>query len=130
MRISDWSGLGTLALLASCHGKPSDAAASANAAQATATAADPNAVECAPAGASAFARACTVDRDTTVRGLVLTLRNPDGGFHRLLVTRDGHGVAAADGAQPVAVVISGGASIDVALGHDRYRLPATVRRRS
>jgi hypothetical protein len=57
---------------------------------------------------------------------VLTLHNPDGGFHRLLVTKDGRGVVAADGAEPAIVRVVGEREIEVAIGGDRYRLPATV----
>ena len=55
-------------------------------------------VKCALAGAAAFRRVCTVDREQGPEGLILTIHHPDGGFRRLLVTRDGRGVVAADGA--------------------------------
>lgn len=73
-----------------------------------------------------LARSCTVDRERGGEGLVLTVRRPDGGFRRLLVTRDGRGVVAADGAEPARVRIVDAQTIEVALGDDRYRLPATV----
>lgn len=79
-------------------------------------------------GAAPLARRCTVDQAQTSRGLVLTLRAEDGGFHRLLVTRDGRGVVAADGAEPATVTVRGADGIDVAIGADRYQLPATVKR--
>lgn len=83
-------------------------------------------VNCALAGARALARTCTVDREQGARGLVLTIRHPDGGFRRLLVTRDGRGVVAADGAEPARVSIVDAGEIEVAIGDDVYRLPATV----
>lgn len=83
-------------------------------------------VECAPAGAMGFALVCPFDRERDGEGLILTVHNPDGGFHRLRVTTDGRGVVAADGAEAAAVAIRGDA-IEVAIGKDRYRLPATVR---
>ena len=59
---------------------------------------------------------------------MLTLRHPDGSFHRLLTTRDGHGLIAADGAVPARVSVVGPDLIEVTLSGDRYRLPATVKK--
>lgn len=84
-------------------------------------------VECAPPGAEDFARACTLDRVASQDGLFLTIRHPDGGFRRLLVTRDGRGVVAADGAEPAEVRVIAPNRIEVAVAGARYRLPATVR---
>ena len=84
-------------------------------------------VECAVAGAEAFEPVCTVERVTGEDGLTLTIRAPDGSFRRLLVTNDGRGVVAADGASPARVSIVGENSIEVAVEGDRYRLPATVK---
>ncbi|MET3759537.1 hypothetical protein [Sphingomonas sp. UYEF23] len=84
-------------------------------------------IVCAQRGSVDFARVCTVDRTQSADGLVLTLRHPDGTFHRLLVTRDGRGVIAADGAEKAMVSVIGSGEIEVALGGDRYRLPATVK---
>ena len=81
-------------------------------------------IECALAGAAAFERVCTLERASTGR---LILRGPDGGFRRLRRTTDGRGVAAADGAEPATVTIVGRDLIEVAIGSDRYRLPAQVR---
>ena len=80
-------------------------------------------------GSEALARRCTLERAATARGLVLTLRHPSGGFRRLLVTGDGRGVVAADGAERAKVSLAGGDMIEVALGGDRYRLPATIKGR-
>ena len=63
------------------------------------------------------ARGCSVERASTPSGLMLTLRNPDGA-HRLLAIRDGRGLVAADVAD----------LIEVAVGDDRCRPLATVRR--
>ena len=84
-------------------------------------------IECALAGATGFERACTVERAAGAEGLTLTIRSPDGGFRRLLVTKDGSGVVAADGADPALVSVVAGNRIEVALAGDRYRLPATVK---
>lgn len=69
---------------------------------------------------------CTVETQTTPAGLVLTVRRGDGGFRRLLVTHDGRGVIAADGAQPAEVKVIDRRTIEVGVADDRYRLPATV----
>ncbi|MGN6278223.1 MAG: hypothetical protein ACTHM8_05825 [Sphingomonas sp.] len=84
-------------------------------------------IDCAPNGASDFKRACTLDRISGDDGLALVVHNPDGGFHRLLVTKDGRGVIAADGAETATVTITGPGAIEVAIGGDRYRLPATIK---
>ncbi|HSI18007.1 MAG TPA: hypothetical protein VK980_09570 [Sphingomonas sp.] len=84
-------------------------------------------IVCAQHGSADFARVCTVDRVNGADGLVLTVSHPDGSFHRLLVTKDGRGVVAADGAENAVVTVLGPGSIEVALGGDRYRLPATVK---
>jgi hypothetical protein len=105
-----------LALLAAACGAEPDRAASTN-----------ERVDCATAGAEAFERVCTVERTSGGEGLLLTIRAPAGGFRRLLVTRDGRGVVAADGAEPATVKVIAPDRIEVAIGRDRYRLPATIR---
>ncbi len=90
------------------------------------TAEDDGNILCAR-GQGALQRTCTVEQAQGDRGLILTLRHADGGFHRLLVTRDGRGVVAADGAEPAQVTIPDARSIDVAIGGSRYRLPATIK---
>lgn len=132
LRISDVVAAGGLILLAACSpGDDRNANTQALAgfeAQQRAAAEDDGRILCAH-GDAAWARACTVEQMQTAAGLVLTVRHADDGrFHRLLVTRDGRGVVAADGAEPAVVhVVDGG--IEVTIGGDRYRLPATVRGR-
>ncbi|MGA9582814.1 MAG: hypothetical protein WBR13_12690 [Allosphingosinicella sp.] len=82
-------------------------------------------IECAIDGARAFERVCTVERTRGPENL-FTLRSPDGGFRRLVATRDGRGVVAADGAEPATVTVVAKDLIEVAIGSDRYRLPARV----
>ena len=77
-------------------------------------------------GDAPFRRACTVEEHESRAGPVLTLRKPDGGFRRLLVTRDGRGVIAADGAEPARVSVIGDRRIEVTIGADDFRLPATI----
>ena len=122
------SALLLLPLLAACGEQRTDHQTLAKVeAEQRAAADDEGRIVCARQGSSDFARACTVDRADSGDGLVLTVRHPDGAFHRLLVTRDGRGVVAADGAEKAVVTVLGSDSIEVALGGDRYRLPATVR---
>ncbi|TKW75114.1 MAG: hypothetical protein DI610_04665 [Staphylococcus hominis] len=126
LRTCNALGLALLTLTGCSEPEP-DTQVIANVEQAAAaTAEDGGRVLCAVDGARAFQRSCAVDRNQGETGLVLTVRHPDGAFHRLLVTKDGRGVVAADGAQPAEVTIVDGDSIEVAIADDRYRLPATV----
>ena len=84
-------------------------------------------IPCALGGGDDFTTRCTIDRAQTQDGLILTVRHPDGGFHRLRVTRDGRGVIAADGANPAEVTIIDDDAIEVKIDDARYRLPATVK---
>ena len=78
-----------------------------------------------------LSRDCSVEATQDAnRGLILTLRHPDGGFHRLLVTDDGRGVVAADGARYALVSKVEPGGIEVAIDGDRYRLPAMPRKRA
>ena len=85
-------------------------------------------IECATDGAESFEPVCHVERLAGAEGLTLTMRSPNGGFRRLLVTSDGRGVVAADGADPAIVSVIAGNRIEVAIAGDRYRLPATVKK--
>jgi hypothetical protein len=58
---------------------------------------------------------------------MLTIRHDDGGFRRFRVLKDGRGVVTADGAEPALVSTIGSNAIEVQVGQDRYRLPATVK---
>ena len=84
-------------------------------------------IECLTPGAQSFAYVCAIDRTQSQDGLYLTLRHPDGGFRRLLVTNDGRGVVAADGAEQAQVTPLAEDLIEVSIGGAHYRLPATVR---
>ena len=109
----------SLLLLAACGG-------SDDGEETTAAAAAGEKVECAIAGA-AFENVCTVERIAGSEGLTLVIRSPSGSFRRFLVTRDGRGLVAADGAETAAVTVLSDNRIEVAIAGDRYRLPATVR---
>ncbi|KQN83776.1 hypothetical protein ASE90_07505 [Sphingomonas sp. Leaf67] len=112
-------------LLAACDRRPDpDVLANVEAGQ-RAAAADAGRIECAT-GAAPVAAACTIERTADGADTILTLRQPDGGFHRLRITRDGRGVVAADGAGAARVTVIGNDRIEVAIGDARYRLPATI----
>lgn len=83
-------------------------------------------VDCRIGNDDQYQRFCTVERTRSDQATTLTVRKPDGGFRRLLVTRDGRGVVAADGAEPAQVTIVGDNLIEVTIGGDRFRLPARV----
>lgn len=109
------SSIGLALLLAGCGASPPEAAP-----------AGADRIACRTGGAADYADVCTIERTRDADGTILTLRHPDGGFRRLRVATDGRGVIAADGAEP-AVVTPGDRLIEVTLGGDAYRLPATVK---
>ena len=117
--------LAPLLLLAACS-DPNEATNEALAASEE-KAADDGRVLCAPEGAESFERVCALERVKGPEGTTLTIRHPSGGFRRLLVTTDGRGVVAADGADPAIVTIVEDDQIEVSIAGDRYRLPATVK---
>jgi hypothetical protein len=83
-------------------------------------------IDCRIGNDDQYQRFCSVEREQSAEGVLLTVRKPDGGFRRLLATRDGRGVVAADGAEPAEVTIVGENLIEVAIAGDRFRLPARV----
>lgn len=87
---------------------------------------DDGRIECRIGAAADFERFCTVELGDSPDGRTLTIRKPDGGFRRLLVAGDGRGVVAADGAEPAEVTLIDDDRIEVAIGGDSFRLPATV----
>ena len=84
-------------------------------------------IACAVDGETDFAPVCGVEKSTGERGTTLTISGPSGTFRRLLVTDDGRGVIAADGAEAAVVAVLDKGLIEVALGGDRYRLQATIK---
>ncbi|CAN5377520.1 hypothetical protein BH09PSE4_BH09PSE4_06240 [soil metagenome] len=126
MRIS--SALGLIFLLAACKPAGTDPTILAQVEANQRSAQDEDGrIVCAKKGSDDFARICAVDRESGDSGMILTVRHPDGAFHRLLVTKDGRGVIAADGAEEAKVTVIAENQIEVAISGDRYRLPATVR---
>ena len=83
-------------------------------------------IACALGDEMEFRQACAVDRAPQGDKLFLVVRHPDGGFRRFEVLTDGRGLAAADGADGAQVALRDG-GIEVAVGKDRYRFPASVK---
>jgi hypothetical protein len=83
-------------------------------------------IACALAGAAGFAPDCAVERVTKDGALTLVVRHPDGGFRRFDVLKDGRGLAVSDGAEQAQVALAGDA-LEVTVGTDRYRFPATTK---
>lgn len=111
--------LAPLFLLVACGGSEGVANLQGNGAAAPPPGEPDNRIECRPAGAASFERACTVDSAETPRGRVFTIRKADGGFRRLL-WRSGDFVAA-DGAQPAHVTHPAEGIAEVEIGGDRFR---------
>jgi hypothetical protein len=117
MQIAKYSLACGLILLAACSSPPATAP----------SAAIDDQIACATTPDAKLEPVCTVERSTGPEGLILTLRHPDGGFRRLVVTNDGRGVIAADGAEQAIVSVSGADKIEVSLAGNRYLLPATIK---
>ncbi|WP_230769103.1 hypothetical protein [Sphingomonas sp. Leaf4] len=125
MRI--FNGLAVALLVGGCGGGTADTGVLANVeAEQRAAAEESGLIECSPGADAPFARDCTIEQTASTEGTVLTVHQRDGAFHRLLITRDGRGVVAADGSEAAKVAILGKDRIEVAIGGARYRLPATV----
>lgn len=110
--------------LSACSGEPDNSKLAEAEARAGAEAAEDGRISCAMNGAQLFDRTCTMDRMTGAEGAVLIVGRDDAGYRRLRVTGDGRGVVAADGVEPAVVTIVDNGMIEVAVGGDRFRLPA------
>lgn len=77
-------------------------------------------IACALDGATEFAASCTLERSPAGA----TLHRPDGGFRRLDT-----GWRALDGADEAKAVTQPDGGIEIAIGGDRYRIPADALRR-
>jgi hypothetical protein len=79
-------------------------------------------IDCAVGGETDFSESCAIERGT---GTALTLRHSNGGFRRLLLEADGT-IDTADGAETITVNAMSDGRTEIAVGEDRYRLPATL----
>ncbi len=119
-------GVAGLLLLAACGGAPDNGDLAEAEARGSREAAEDGRIECALEGAKLFDRTCTVEEMSGVDGTVLVVGRPNVGYRRLQITTDGRGVVSADGAEPAKVTVVGDGMIEVAVGSDRYRLPANT----
>ncbi len=82
-------------------------------------------IECALGEGAEFADDCLVERSASGDTRVVTVRHPDGGFRRFEQVDDGRGLVIADGAEEADSILSGDV-LQVSVGQDRYRFPATT----
>jgi hypothetical protein len=115
-----------LLLLTACNRAPDNAELAEAEARGSREAANDGRIECALEGAKLFDRTCTVQEMSGAEGTVLVVGRDNVGYRRLQITTDGRGVVSADGAEPAKVSIAGDNMIEVAVGSDRYRLPANT----
>ncbi len=115
MRISDPTALLIAAMLLSACGEQSGELP-----------VEVEAISCAIGEGAAMGTGCSLERTVTSEGTILTIRQLDGGFHRLRVATDGRSITSADGAEVAQVLPVGDGQIDVTVGNARYRLPATT----
>ena len=119
-------GLTGLLLLAACGSAPDNGDLAEAEARGSREAAAEGRIECALEGAKLFDRTCTVEEISGADGTVLVVGRANVGYRRLQIATDGRGVVSADGAEPARVTIVGDGVIEVAIGSDRYRLPANT----
>jgi hypothetical protein len=127
MRISEALAIGlALTALAGCRERPNNAELAKVEAEQVRAAATAGRVPCALGGATVFRLDCTMDRISSAEGQTLVLGRANAGYRRFRVTTDGRGVVSADGAEPAVVTVIGDDQIEIRVGQDRYRLPATI----
>ena len=116
----------SLLLLTACNRAPDNGELAEAEARGSREAAENGRIECALEGAKLFDRTCTIEEMSGEGGTILIVGRANVGYRRLQVTTDGRGVVSADGAEPAKVSIVGDNVIEVAIGNDRYRLPANT----
>jgi hypothetical protein len=116
--------LAVFLFLAACSGEPGDQ--TTNSAAAPPPGQPDRRIECRSGEAVPFARTCSVESFDSGDGRLLTVRKPDGGFRRLRVSNDGRGIVAADGAEQAAMANLRDGRVEVSIGGDQFRLPASV----
>ncbi len=114
-----WPPLILALLLEACGGAAEEKSATLD---------DDGKIDCRVGADTQFTRFCSIERSKAEQGTLITVRKPDGGFRRLLTTRDGRGVVAADGAEQAEVTIIGDHLREVAIAGDSFRLPARIGR--
>ncbi|KTE15486.1 hypothetical protein [Sphingopyxis sp. H115] len=115
-----------LLALAGCDRTPDNGDLAEAEARGSREAAESGRIDCALEGAKLFDRTCTIEEMSGEGGAILVVGRSNVGYRRLQITTDGRGVVSADGAEPAKVSIVGDNMIEVAIGNDRYRLPANT----
>ena len=82
-------------------------------------------IDCALASAASFSHVCTFLRSSSEGAALLIVHHPDGGLRRFKLVDGGKSLAAADGAEAVAIARNS-EGLDVSIDSDRYRFPATM----
>ncbi len=116
-----------LASLAACSTEPDNARMAEVEAAQVRDAAAAGRIFCALDGAPGFRLDCTMDRVASPQGATLVLGRSDAGYRRFRVTSDGRGVVPEDASEQAVVRVIDNGMVEVAVGADRYRLPATIR---
>ena len=80
-------------------------------------------IDCATGNAD-FEHVCTVEQSGTAQNRILVVRRPDGGFRRFMI--GAQGLIAADGAEQPAVTAMSDGRMEVSVGGERYRIPASM----
>lgn len=88
---------------------------------------DESRLSCALGEEVEFTESCDVERVQNGDKRELVMRHPDGGFRRFEIVTDGRGLIAADGSEEAVVTPLSDGRIQLSVGNDRYRLPATVK---
>lgn len=112
-----------LVMLAACNGDAEEATLGE---QTTGEADASRSIPCALDESPEFSAICTRTTIPGEEGSQLILEGPDGSFRRFMIVSDGRGLVAADGAIQPQIRILADDRIEVEIGGDRYRLPATV----
>ncbi|MFN3473651.1 MAG: hypothetical protein ACK4ZW_06345 [Blastomonas sp.] len=112
--------LAATAVLAGCSG-------SASSDRESLTGGDDSRIACALGDETEFTEQCDAERVQHGDRRELVLRHPDGGFRRFDIVIDGRGLVAADGSEEALVTPLTDGRIELSVGGDRYRIPATVR---
>lgn len=84
-------------------------------------------IDCGVGGATVFTADCAVEDVTQDGHRLLIVRHKDGGFRRFEAVTDGRGVIPADGIEGAAATWISNTLLEIAVGPDRYRFPATMK---
>jgi hypothetical protein len=84
-------------------------------------------IECAQGEGGEFGPDCLVERVAGEEGPEFVVRHPGGAFRRFRIAADRSGMVAIDGAdEAVNKLVGDPPVLEVAVGTDRYRFPATL----